>query len=118
MNLTLLRRILKNRLGKGCFILILLYGMVLMYLFLRGEGILIPRFSLYFWGQAIASAISIFAGFMTCRLVTYPLDKHLFKSTQTFQEAVLGTFSREESWLFFVLFFAFVGQNVVSFFNR
>lgn len=118
MNLTLLRRILKNRLGKGCFILILLYGMVLMYLFLRGEGILIPRFSLYFWGKAIASAISIFAGFMTCRLVTYPLDKHLLKSTRTFQEAVLRKFSREESWLFFVLFFAFLGENVVSFFNR
>lgn len=117
MNLTL-RRILKTRIGKGCFILVLLYGMVLIYLFLKGEGSLVPRFTTYFLGEAVASSISIFAGFMTCRLVTYPLDKHLLKSTRTFQEAVLGKFSREESWLFFVLFFAFLGENVVSFFNR
>ncbi|WP_462393187.1 hypothetical protein [Mitsuokella multacida] len=118
MNLTLLRRILKTRLRRGCFILVLLYGMVLGYLFLRGEGTLIARFSVYFWKEAIASGISIFAGFMTCRLVTYPLDKHLLKSTQTFREAVLSKFSRDESWLFFILFFAFLGQNVVSFFSR
>lgn len=117
MNLTL-RRVLKTRLGRGCFILVLLYGMVLMYLFLRGEGTLIAHFSVYFWEEAIACSISIFTGFMTCRLVTYPLDKYLLKSTKTFQEAVLSKFSREESLLFFVLFFAFLGEDVISFFNR
>lgn len=110
--------ILKTWIGKGCFILLLLYLMVIAYLFLAGEGTSVIKFTVYFLSNAIADFISIFAGFMTCRLVTYPLDKHLLKSTRTFHEAVLGKFSREESLLFFVLFFAFLGENVVSFFNR
>lgn len=116
MNLTL-RRILKTRIGKGCFILVLLYGMVLIYLFLKGEGSLVARFTTYFLGEAVASSISIFAGFLTCRLITYPLDKHFLKSTCTFREAVFGPYSREESLLFFVLFFLFMGETVVYFFK-
>lgn len=112
-----MKRILKTWIGKGCFVLIMLYGTVLAYLFLKGEGILIPRFTIYFFGQAIASGISIFTGFLTCCLITYPLDRHFLKSTKTFCEAVLGKYSYEESLLFYILFFGFLGTRVATFFS-
>lgn len=111
-----MKRILKTWIGKSCFVFIMLYGTVLAYLFLTGEGILIPRFTIYFFGQAISSGISIFTGFLTYRLITYPLDRYFLKSTKTFCEAVLGNYSYEEALLLYILFFGFLGTKVATFF--